>query len=380
MLDFTSLLLAAGLSGICLSITMLALWWPSRRESFLLTWSFGVLLLVAHVFTYWRYVIEPHPAMSALMTVLLPLGFSLVYAAAHHFASGEHPRRRAMLASAATLILLVPPLALGLDGVALIIQNGLAGSLLLMTAVEYARHRRDIPTVIPVLAGLYIACALSFYACGAVIFWKGQWVIGHAPDNWAERLNIIVSVSCLTVVGALSVALNQMRRTHQHRTDAMTDQLTGLLNRRGLFTIHGDRSVPLTTAVVMFDLDNFKPVNDVYGHAVGDEVLRHFAAAAASHSRPRDDAARLGGEEFALVMQKVSAEQAREVAERIAVAFANDTVMTQTGPLACTVSAGIGFGDDDDLELVLDRADRALYAAKHAGRNRVELHGLRLAG
>jgi diguanylate cyclase (GGDEF)-like protein len=162
----------------------------------------------------------------------------------------------------------------------------------------------------------------------------------------------------------------------------MTDMLTGLLNRRGLFSLYEDLRFGPDMAVAMFDLDNFKPVNDIYGHSIGDEVIRHFAAAAISHSRPRDDAARLGGEEFALVMRNVNVEQAREVVERIASAFAADTVATPTGPLRCTVSAGIGFGDEQDLtlEAVLERADRALYAAKHAGRNRVELDTIRLAG
>lgn len=382
LLDFTSLLLAAGLSGICLGITMLALWWPTRQERFLLTWSIGVLLLVAHVLAYWRYVIEPHPAMGMLVVTLLPLGFAFVYAAAQHFFSGEHPRKRASIACAVSLVLVVPPMLAGYDGVALIAQNFLAATWLMLSAVVYGRNRRAIPTVLTGLSVLYATCALSFFACGLVILTGGQWIIGHAPDNWAERLNIIVSVACLTVVGALSVALNQMRRTHQHRTAAMTDMLTGLLNRRGLFSLHGHKMLGPETAVAMFDLDNFKPVNDVYGHFVGDEVIRHFAAAAASHSRPRDDAVRVGGEEFAVIMEGVGIEQAREVVERIATAFAADTVTTPTGPLRCTVSAGIGFGDagGTSLEEVLERADRALYAAKAAGRNRVEVHRLRLAG
>jgi diguanylate cyclase (GGDEF)-like protein len=374
--------LAAGLSGICLAITMLALWWPTRKESFLLTWSIGVLLLVAHVFAYWRYVKEPHPATGMLVIALLPLGFSFVFAAAHHFFSGEHPRRVAMIASTITLVLVVPPTLAGYDGIGLIAQNFLAATLLMLSAIVYGRNHRQIPTVLIGLSALYAICALSFFACGMVILWNGEWVIGHAPDNWAERLNIVVSICSLTVVGALSVALNQMRRTHQHRTESMTDMLTGLLNRRGLISLHGNTSFGPDMAVAMFDLDNFKPVNDVYGHSIGDEVIRHFAAAVTSHSRTRDDAARLGGEEFALVMQGVNIEQARELVERIASAFAADTVATPTGPLRCTVSGGIGFGEAGGLplETVLERADRALYVAKRAGRNRIELDTIRLAG
>lgn len=363
---------------------MLALWWPSRQENFLLTWSIGVLFLVGHVFAYWRYVKEPNPALGMMVVALLPLGFSLVYAAAHHFFSREHPRERALVACGISLVLVMPPVLAGFDGIALIAQNFVSATLLCMSAWIYWRNRRQVPTVLMLLTALYLASGLSFYACGLVILWEHQWVIGHAPDNWAERINIVVSVSCLSVVGALSVALNQMRQTNRHKTDSMTDPLTGLLNRRALFEIYENRPLGADAAIAMFDLDNFKPVNDVYGHLVGDEVLRHFAAAAAKHSRPRDDAVRLGGEEFALIMRNVTAEQAREVVERVAAAFADDTVLTPTGPLRCTVSAGIGFGREDGagLEEVLECADKALYAAKRGGRNRVvfDPDRFRLAG
>ena len=381
LLDFTSLLLAAGLSGICLSLTMFALWLSSRDENFLLSWGLGVLLLVGHVFSYWLYVKDPHPSTGMLVVTLLPLGFALIYAATYQFFSGRSPMTRAVTASSISLALVVPPMVAGYDGVSLIAQNFCSAALLCTSAVIYWRNRSEALAAISTLAILYIICGLSFAACGMVILWNGQWVIGHAPDNWAERVNIVVSVSCLSAAGALSLALNQMRLAHRHKADSLTDPLTGLLNRRALFSLYEHRPFAPNMAIAMFDLDNFKPVNDVYGHSVGDEVIMRFASVLSSHRRSRDDAVRLGGEEFALVMKRVNQEQAQDIAERIASAFAEERVRTLTGPLRCTVSAGIGFGHGNgaSLEEVLERADRALYAAKRGGRNRVEFDRLRLA-
>jgi diguanylate cyclase (GGDEF)-like protein len=108
----------------------------------------------------------------------------------------------------------------------------------------------------------------------------------------------------MTGIGALSLALNQGRLARHHRRDALTDPLTGLLNRRALFDMHGNVPVGAFTAVVVFDLDNFKAINDEFGHAAGDEVLRVFAAELAGNLRQTDVAARMGGEEFALVLKR----------------------------------------------------------------------------
>ena len=82
----------------------------------------------------------------------------------------------------------------------------------------------------------------------------------------------------MTGIGALSLALNQGRIARHHQLEAQTDALTGLLNRRALFDLHGKTPIGAFTAVVVFDLDGFKAINDQYGHAAGDEVLKVFAA------------------------------------------------------------------------------------------------------
>ena len=129
----------------------------------------------------------------------------------------------------------------------------------------------------------------------------------------------------------------------------------------------------LPVGIVMCGLDHFKLVNDTHGHLAGDEVLRVFAELLKKHARSSDIVCRFGGEEFALLMPGAAAGNAYRVAERIR----RRVERLNPGPeLAVSVSIGVGSGEGTspaDPQLLLEEADRALYAAKAAGRNRTEI-------
>ena len=161
---------------------------------------------------------------------------------------------------------------------------------------------------------------------------------------------------------------------------ALTDSLTGLYNRRyleahlgNLMTRVLDGGKPF--ALLMIDLDYFKRINDEYGHAIGDEVLRELATRLVHSVRNFDLVARLGGEEFVVVMPDASKEVAFAVAERLCQRVARQpfTISHPVGQIEVTVSIGCAAasGEDERCESLLKRADAALYRAKRAGRNRV---------
>ena len=106
----------------------------------------------------------------------------------------------------------------------------------------------------------------------------------------------------LTGIGGLLVTVHQERISREHRHNALTDPLTGLKNRRALYELFEGRDVPVKTAIVVLDLDEFKVLNDSYGHAVGDAVLKAFAGIVSGFLEADDVAVRLGGEEFVLVL------------------------------------------------------------------------------
>ncbi|MEM7651225.1 MAG: PleD family two-component system response regulator [Pseudomonadota bacterium] len=159
---------------------------------------------------------------------------------------------------------------------------------------------------------------------------------------------------------------------------ALTDSLTGLYNRRYL-EVHLDKLLKKnqeskkSLAVLMIDIDHFKPVNDTHGHKAGDEALKIFAKRLMDNLRSFDLVARMGGEEFVAILPDVSERRTYMVAERLRRAIADEPfdVGAEGGPIDVTTSIGgtiIDFEDHTVVE-VLERADKALYEAKESGRN-----------
>jgi two-component system cell cycle response regulator len=175
----------------------------------------------------------------------------------------------------------------------------------------------------------------------------------------------------------------QDRLQESHRRSlalALTDELTDLYNRRYLCA-HLDELIErvnqdgISAAVLLFDIDHFKHVNDTYGHPAGDDVLRELAVRTTSSVRSVDLVARLGGEEFVVVMPETDLAIAATVAERLRAAVAREpfAVRASGDKLAVTISIGVTgiSANGDDRDRVLKRADEALYNAKTRGRNRV---------
>jgi two-component system cell cycle response regulator len=162
---------------------------------------------------------------------------------------------------------------------------------------------------------------------------------------------------------------------------ALTDVLTGLFNRRyamshleKLLARTGDHKK--TFAVLMFDIDLFKRINDTYGHAGGDLVLKEFAHRITRHMRSFDLIARIGGEEFLAILPDIDLPTVMLVAERLCAVISEDPIVCGPRGESETITTSIGVtlaGDQpEDLDTVLRRADGALYRAKREGRNRVE--------
>ncbi len=161
---------------------------------------------------------------------------------------------------------------------------------------------------------------------------------------------------------------------------ARTDMLTSLSNRRDFYehaarAIAHSRRLGAPLSLVLMDIDHFKKINDTYGHARGDQVLRKLSHSLGDALRETDVPARLGGEEFAVLMPTTSLAQALAVAERLRDALAHTPVaIGDEEQIHFTVSIGVTEWQpaDADIDATLHRADEALYRAKHNGRNRVE--------
>jgi diguanylate cyclase (GGDEF)-like protein len=168
-------------------------------------------------------------------------------------------------------------------------------------------------------------------------------------------------------------ALNR-RWQEQLQQQVVTDYLTGVLNRRGFMDIFEQevtrsRRYNSPLSLIWFDLDRFKQVNDRYGHHVGDEVLHATARQTEDLLRQVDIFARMGGEEFCILLPETALPGALDVAEKLRQAFEQCDC---SGEVGITASFGVGeYRPGEDGEQLLKRVDNALYRAKDEGRNRV---------
>ncbi len=373
LLDQNSLLIAIGIAASGLMMTLLIAWAGARKDKYLLCWGGGLAFIVFAVVLYGFFSTPYVPVLQFVAFELLISGFALAHIGAVLFRVGAvHPGRKILIWTLFTSSMGLSFVA-GYSGLGTIVCNLACCFYFAMAGREFWRGRAEAPLAMWSQALLYWATAASFLLCAVVLLATGQFVLTARPSNWAEDINSLVIIVALAGIGALALAVNQLRATTAERRRALTDSLTGLMNRRALFDWADTMPVADGTAVVMLDLDSFKTINDSFGHARGDDVLVRFAGIIRDHLRPQDKAARLGGEEFCLVLQSVGSSDAVAVAERIRGALEATAPLSRSfGPPTVSAGVAIAFGGDDTFDTLLRRADTALYAAKEDGRNRVE--------
>jgi diguanylate cyclase (GGDEF)-like protein/PAS domain S-box-containing protein len=211
--------------------------------------------------------------------------------------------------------------------------------------------------------------------------WRGE-LLNRRKDGTLYWEAVTISpvanaTGTITNFVAVKEEISERKRLEEElRRLATTDPLTGTLNRRSFFERSSSddfrRQHQGNAAVMMFDVDHFKSINDTFGHAAGDAVLAAIAAICRATLREEDSVARLGGEEFACLLPGVTPMQAGLTAERLRTAVAEHAIALADGrQIAVTISVGLTLftQGDDTLGTVLNRADGALYLAKKHGRN-----------
>lgn len=256
----------------------------------------------------------------------------------------------------------------------IILNSGLAVvSLLMLPDVAKASRRTPVEQV---LLGLLLV------SCAGYLLRPLFLIASTAPGAQSEGAYwLVVSISdalicAMTAVGIFAVIASDLM--DDIKSDAQIDTLSGLFNRRGFEPRALDalarQTVDRPAAIILSDLDHFKSINDRFGHSGGDRVIQSFSAVLKESVPGNAVMARLGGEEFAIMLPPGAADAAHPLAEAIRSAFKQVAPGIVSGEASPTASFGIAIARaNEELHALMDRADRALYRAKNDGRDCIRL-------
>ena len=363
-----------------LGLLLLLVWVQNTRVQAVAWWASAHLMRASSVMLYGLYGSVPDLVSIDLPNVILFSSFGVTWNGARVF-NGRDALPGSLIAGAAVWLLASQwgSMEAGAE-----FRGQLSAMIIAaytwLTAYEFWRGRNEP------LVSRWPAIAL-FITHGAMFLLRtplNALVHGQESDTvlasaWLSVLSLESFLMTIATAFIL-LAMSKERTELRHKTAAMTDPLTGLLNRRAFLQdaeallqqqIQRDRPI----GVLLVDLDHFKSINDRFGHAVGDKVLQIFARTTRMNLRQTDLVGRLGGEEFTVVLADASVDNAYLVADRLRKAFAASAAVIDGQPLHATASVGVAVIVDpsQDLAHLITLADQALYLAKARGRNRVEV-------
>ena len=379
-LDVNTLFLVTIYVEAILGLLLLFAWVQNSEIYAVAWWGAAHLLRAGSITLFGMYGQLPDVFTIDLANAILLTSFAVTWTGARIFDGGK-PAPVGIVAGAALWLFLsrMPMFDGSLDFRALL-SAGIIAAYTWLAVAEFWRGRAE-----PLVSRLPAVFMLFAHGCLFLLRTPLSALLPWTPANQvfgSVWLTVLSSEALLFTISIafIMLAMAKERAEQCHKTAAMVDPLTGLVNRRGFFqesarVARRQAENPQLAAVMLVDLDNFKSINDRFGHAVGDKVLQIFAETAIQTVRPSDFVGRLGGEEFAAVLHNVGRERALVIAERMRSAFAEATSMVDGRAIGATASVGVVLSERSEFDVseLLVQADKALYEAKERGRNRVEV-------
>jgi diguanylate cyclase (GGDEF)-like protein len=372
-LDIPTLMVVGSFVAFLCGAILLGAWWVNRPMQALAVWGVASLLLAAGILALMLGPVLRAPSYFIVADILLALSHGLIWKAARAVDAKPAPIAIAVLG---TVVLILVDLAPGAKAIVVPLAFAIDAIYLFAAAISLWLGRDELlPARWPVIVFIFVH---------AVFMVIGIHSITGELDRVPTLMSLFGAIHFEGIVFSIGttvflLVLIKERGEAASRLAASIDALTGIANRAAFMEAAGrviercryDAS-PVT--VVMFDLDRFKCINDTYGHAVGDIVIRKFCEVSAAALRPTEVFGRIGGEEFAAVLPRTSIEVAFVRAERIRAAFAEECRMIGSRLVNATVSCGVSVSVNASLPLseLLEFSDQALYRAKASGRNSVK--------
>jgi diguanylate cyclase (GGDEF)-like protein len=353
--------------------------WLQNRETRALAWWGATFLLFAAAAALFggRGALGEVWSIQFANTLLL-LGYGLMWTGARVFEGRQPLLPVAAFGAAAWFVACQFEGFLPSDPARVLLATGViwAYSFLFIRELWLGRRER-LMSRWPVMAIVLVHALMFPVRIPAVL--AMQFPFSVTPNSFLATVTIFAPLFYAFALVFLLMALTKERAELSQRQAATHDPLTGIPNRRG-FSERAQRVIarlalgrtPLT--LLVFDLDNFKSINDRFGHRTGDRVLARFSDCTTQSLRPLDLIGRMGGDEFVALLPDVTPEIAVEIAERVRDAFACAALEVDGLPVAATVSIGTAAATQSgfDFDALYATADAALYRAKSNGRNRIE--------
>ncbi|HLN40037.1 MAG TPA: GGDEF domain-containing protein [Xanthobacteraceae bacterium] len=383
-LDVNTLFLVTIYVEAILGLLLLFAWVQNTAIYAVAWWGFADLMRAASIMLFGMYGSVSDLISIDLANAILFTAFAVTWTGARVF-DHRKPRWILLFGGAALWLVLyrIPAIQNSWD-LRMLLASGIITSYTWATAYEFWRGRSE-----PLVSRW--PAIFMFFAHGALYLLRTPFGAMIAPVNnqvFASVWITVLSFEALLFTIAIAfilLAMAKERTEHRHKTASLIDPLTGIANRRAFLQdaevqLKRQATEPRPMAVLLLDLDNFKSINDRFGHAMGDRVLQMFAEVGSGCMRRFDIFGRLGGEEFAALLVDTSRERALAVAEQIRSSFVDMTGMVEGKPVVATVSIGVVISYDAvlDLSALLAQADHALYRAKDNGRNRIEIASIEL--
>ena len=375
-LDLPSLMVMQSFAVFCAGAMLVVASLQRRAAGVLVLWG------AAHIFAAFATLalvlgnLSGAPIWFLIGHSFFPLRSSLIWKAARDFDDKDAPWWLTLLGPMGTIVVGATPIVAQIGRPFALLVGALYTFAAAWTLWQSRRERLAARTPLIVLSALHGA-ALLVATYSAV-------TASDSPHAQPEIFTLFGFLYFEGIVYALGTAvfvfaLIKERNEAAGLLAARTDPLTGIANRTAFLEIADSilercRRNAVPVAVVMFDLDHFKSINDRYGHATGDDVIRNFCEVTRASLRPNDTFGRLGGEEFAAILSGCGIEAAFARAERIRVAFADVSRFARGRQVRATLSAGVASSATatETVDELLEHADAALYNAKSAGRNCVK--------
>ena len=375
-MDKFTLLAANAVILVVFSIAYIAAFHDMKRARYWRTWTVANLVLASALMFYITEADLPAVVVFLVPNGLLLVGFALHWNAARQFTGCKPSRARIWTPVAILVVAGLPALAMNNYGLIYTVTNVMLSILAFGTAMEYSGMKATRLSSRHGLTLAYVLIGISFLVriFQGVAEWHNMGI--GLPDDVILTFHLLIALIYVSLSGAFSLAIAFEQAVAEQREAAHRDPLTGVYNRREfelrLKALLSDEARK-AFAVLQFDLDHFKQVNDRFGHVAGDEALQYCADLIKFHLREIDCLARLGGEEFAAILPEISQEEAVRIAEAIRKSVAEARLDFAPAEFRLTLSAGVYHGTGGDLghKGLMRRVDKGLYQSKNTGRNRV---------